>query len=197
MRVLLTGGGTGGHLFPLIAVMRQIKKNNSDAEFLFVGPSVLAKKIIDKEGLLYKFIFAGKIRRYASLANILDFFYTIIGFFQCLWLILIFMPDVIFSKGGYGAISAVVASWLYRVPIIIHESDSVAGLANKLAGRFATRIAISFPETAKFFPSQKTALTGNPVRKEILNGNKNEAKIMRMKNDSTMMVILQKISNNK
>lgn len=176
MRILLTGGGSGGHLFPLIAIARQIKKSAPDAEFLFIGPDTLTMNILNDENIPCQFIFAGKLRRYASFNFIFDFFGFIIGFFQALWHILIFMPDVTFSKGGYGGLSSSIVSWLYRIPLIIHESDSIPGLSNKISSRFAKRISISFAETEKYFPVAKTALMGNPVREEILNGSKNEAK---------------------
>lgn len=176
MKILLTGGGTGGHLFPLIAAVRQIRKSDISAEFLFIGPDSFGQNILQQEKIPYKIIFSGKLRRYPSLRIVLDAFGFILGFFQSLWHVLIFMPDVIFSKGGYGSLPVVLAGWLYKIPILIHESDSIPGLVNSICGRFAKRIGVSFAETINYFSAQKTALVGNPVREEILNGSKEKAK---------------------
>lgn len=176
MKILLTGGGTGGHLFPLIAVIRQIKKLNISAEFLFIGPDAFSRDILQQEQIRCKFILSGKLRRYPSFRSMLDIFGFILGFLQCLWHILIAMPDVVFSKGGYGSLPVVLVSWLYRIPILIHESDSIPGLTNSISARLAKRIGVAFSEAIKYFPASKTALVGNPVRKEILNGSKEMAK---------------------
>jgi len=192
MRILLTGGGSGGHLYPLVAVARQIKKINPDnLKFLFIGPSIFVQKIFQDENIPYKTIFSGKLRRYASLANILDFFSFFVGLAQALWQVLTFMPDVIFSKGGSGALPVVLAGWLYQIPILIHESDSIAGLANRISAYLATRISVSFPEALNFFPAQKTALTGNPVREELINGSKEKAKeIFNLTGDRPILLII-------
>ncbi len=188
MRIVLTGGGTGGHLFPIIAVARGLKNliqqnifqippgEGVNTELMFIGPETIGEEALINEGVVHKKILAGKLRRYASLQNVTDIFKIPIGFFQSLWHLFWFMPNIVFSKGGYGSIPVVLAAWIYRIPVLIHESDAVPGLANKFCAKFSKRIAVSFPEAAKFFPENKTALTGNPVRNELLGGTKEEAK---------------------
>ncbi|MDD2731315.1 MAG: undecaprenyldiphospho-muramoylpentapeptide beta-N-acetylglucosaminyltransferase [Candidatus Portnoybacteria bacterium] len=190
MRIVLTGGGTAGHLFPLIAVARQIKNliaqniwqiplgEGSGAEFAFIGPATLGEETLASEGIACKRILAGKWRRYGSLENLLDVFKLPIGFCQALWHLFWLMPNVIFSKGGFGSVPVVMAAWIFRIPVLVHESDAIPGLANRLTAKMASRIAVSFSETAKFFPAAKTALTGNPVREEIQNGDPAQTRII-------------------
>lgn len=176
-RVVLTGGISGGHTFPLIAVARALKAEFSqDIEFLFVGSRGLFESTaMTEEGIPVKYVLTGKWRRYFSFKNILDIFKIPLGFVQALWHLLFFMPDVVFAKGGAASVSVVLAAWLYRIPIIIHDSDAVAGRANRFLARFARRIAIAYPSAHNYFPAEKTALTGNPVREEILRGNAEQA----------------------
>jgi UDP-N-acetylglucosamine--N-acetylmuramyl-(pentapeptide) pyrophosphoryl-undecaprenol N-acetylglucosamine transferase len=181
MRVVLTGGGTGGHFFPLIAVAEELRimaaaKKIVDVQFLYVGAEVHGLKVFEREDIAYKFIYAGKLRRYASVSNIGDLFRIPIGIIQSFAILFSYYPDVIFSKGGFGAVPVVVAGWLLRIPIFIHESDSVPGLANKWSSKFARRIAVSFPDTIKMFPLKKTAYVGNPVRLSLAKGTKESAK---------------------
>lgn len=181
MRILLTGGGTGGHIFPILAIVSQIKKISQarglkEPEFLFIGPKTKSTLESFKNlGIPCRFILAGKIRRYWSAKNFLDFFKFPIGLVQGLWWIFIWMPDITFGKGGYGSVASVLASWIYRIPIILHESDTVPGLANRILGIFSNCIAVSFPKTKEYFSSKKAILVGNPVRNEILKGSKEEA----------------------
>jgi len=167
MRILFTGGGTGGHIFPIVAVARELKKIDAGAKLYFLGPADF-KNVLEKEGIKAKTILAGKLRRYFSFQILLDLIKAPLGFIQAFWYLFIWMPDAIFSKGGYGSVPAVLIGWLFFIPIIIHESDSAPGLANLLAGKLAKRIAISFSGAGSYFPSQKTALIGNPIRTEIL-----------------------------
>ena len=178
MRIALTGGGTGGHLFPVLAVAREIKKqigDKEDVEFLFLGPDgELEEEIIDKELIPRKKILCGKLRRYMSGLNFLDVFRIPFGFLQSLWHLLVFMPDAVFAKGGFASLPVAAAAWVYRIPILIHESDVVPGLANQLTARVARRVAVSFPGSEKFFPERKVFLSGNPIRAEMVQGNKEE-----------------------
>lgn len=181
MKILFTGGGTGGHIFPLVAVARELKKMNAGQteplEIFYLGPDDdFASRALAQEGIQCEKISAGKMRRYVDFQNFLDIFYVIGGIFQCLWKIWKIMPDAVFSKGGYGSIPVALVSRLYFIPIIIHESDSVPGLANRIGAKFAKKIAVSFSRTLKFFPAQKTALVGHPVRRELLNYEKNQAR---------------------
>lgn len=170
--IILTGGGTGGHIFPLVAVAREIQeKLRDEAEFLFIGPAgKLEKEAMEKEGIASKIILCGKMRRYFSLKNIPDAFRTPIGIIQSLWLMLKFMPDAVFAKGGYASFPVVIAAWLYRIPVLIHESDAIPGSSNRVMASFANRIAYSYPTAEEYFPKMKLFLTGNPIRQEILGG---------------------------
>jgi UDP-N-acetylglucosamine--N-acetylmuramyl-(pentapeptide) pyrophosphoryl-undecaprenol N-acetylglucosamine transferase len=175
MRILLTGGGTGGHTTPLIAVVREIKKISIEKgqpipEFLYLGPNGFSKELLEKENIKTKIVLAGKLRRYFSFLNFLDSIKLPIGVIQAIWHIFVFMPDVVFSKGGYGSVPGVLASRFFHIPVILHESDTIPGIANKFLSGFANRIAISFAMSTKFFPQNKTALTGNPIRENIARG---------------------------
>ncbi|MBI2439412.1 MAG: undecaprenyldiphospho-muramoylpentapeptide beta-N-acetylglucosaminyltransferase [Candidatus Moranbacteria bacterium] len=172
-RVVLTGGVSGGHTFPLIAVARALRSQLPEGiELLFVGShGRFEDDAMGRENIPVKYVLTGKWRRYFSFKNFTDLFRLPLGFAQALWHLFWFMPDVVFSKGGSASVSIVLAAWLYRIPVLIHDSDAVAGRANRFLARFARRIAIAYPSARKFFPELKTALTGNPVRTEILSGN--------------------------
>jgi len=173
MRILFTGGGTGGHIFPIIAVIRQLKKkynqeNNLEIFFLGAPAGVSFSNVLENEGIKTKMILTGKIRRYFSIKNILDFFKMPIGLLQSLWYLYIWMPDVIFNKGGFGSVPVVFAGWLYGIPILTHESDMIPGLSNRFGSKFSKRIAISFDKSGEYFSKNKTALIGNPIREEMV-----------------------------
>lgn len=171
MRIVLTGGGTGGHLTPLVAVAKKIREKVPEAEFLFIGPKgKLEDEIMGRENIPIRNIPVGKLRRYFSLANLIDPFRVLGGIFKSLWLLLFHMPDAVFSKGGYASFPVVVAAWVYRIPVMIHESDSNPGLANSMLGKFADRVAVAYPEAEKYFPAAQVVLTGNPLREDINQG---------------------------
>ncbi len=174
-RILLTGGGTGGHVYPLIAVAEKIKelypKNSlagQNLELYFLGANGLAKQELPKHGVKTKVIITGKLRRYFSVHNLIDFLKMPVGLVQSLWHIFLIMPDVIFSKGGFDSVPVVMVGWLFRIPVIIHESDSIPGLANRISAKFAKKIGLAFKAAFPFFDKQKTALVGNPIRQEIV-----------------------------
>jgi UDP-N-acetylglucosamine--N-acetylmuramyl-(pentapeptide) pyrophosphoryl-undecaprenol N-acetylglucosamine transferase len=175
MKILLTGGGTGGHLIPLLSVVEEIRKRDKNTEFLFVGPKSDFNETLRAAGIEVKEISAGKIRRYFSLENVTDIFKVLIGTDEAFFHILKFKPDVIFSKGGFASFPAVLAASYMQIPIMTHESDTVPGLANKLIGKFASKIFISFPKTRKYFLDSKIIFSGNPIREDILHGDKNYA----------------------
>ncbi len=172
VRIVLTGGVSGGHLFPLVAVTHALReKLRDDVEFLFVGPSgKFGTTTMEEIGVRSKFVLTGKIRRYFSLANLVDPFKVPIGFLQALWHLFWFMPDAVFAKGGSGSVPVVLAAWVYRIPVMLHDSDATAGRANIFLSRFSKRIAIAYPGAKRYFPPDKIALTGNPVRPEVLMG---------------------------
>ncbi|MCB9805644.1 UDP-N-acetylglucosamine--N-acetylmuramyl-(pentapeptide) pyrophosphoryl-undecaprenol N-acetylglucosamine transferase [Candidatus Nomurabacteria bacterium] len=175
MKIVFTGGVTGGHFYPIISIveeMRNITRENKliDPEIYFLAPTPYNKGILFDNGIIYKKVFAGKIRRYASILNFFDLFKTAIGILKALWTVFWIYPDVIVGKGGYGSFPVLVAAKILHIPVIIHESDSKPGKVNAWAGKFAKKIAISYPEAAQYFPKNKQdviALTGCPVRTEI------------------------------
>lgn len=197
MKILFTGGGTGGHIFPIIAIVRELKKTLPEKELnlYYIGPKDdFAFMLFSQEGVKTKRILAGKIRRYLGIKsfflNILDIFKTLIGIFQAFFYIFFLNPDLIFSKGGYGSLPSVIAGTLLRVPIFLHESDIVPGLANKIVGKFAIEIFASFERT-EFFPLSKMIVVGNPIRKELLNGSKERAKeIFGIQGEKKVILIL-------
>lgn len=174
MRILLTSGGTGGHIYATVAIARTLKKisesQNYSMEMLFVGPDKFTE-------VKSKKIFAGKIRRYFSLDNIVDIFKIFIGFWQSFWFVFWFMPDVIFGKGGYGSFSVILVGLLFNIPTIIHESDSVPGLTNRIFSPLVKRITFSFSVSEKYFSPKKRLFSGHPIRKEVLAAKKEEVKM--------------------
>jgi len=173
MRIILTGGGTGGHFYPLIAVADAlyeksgIEKLLKDPDIYYLAPNPYDADALSAYDIKYKSISAGKSRPGLSFVNVFDWFRTGWGIIKAIWTVYVIYPDVIFSKGGYVSFPVLVAGRLLRIPIIIHESDSVPGRVNKWAGKFAQRIAVSFPQAASFFEKDKVAFTGNPIRSEI------------------------------
>lgn len=172
IRIVLTGGLSGGHTFPLIAIARAIRaRAGMPADFLYIGSrGQFEENAMTAEGIPARYVLSGKIRRYFSLQNLVDPFKVPIGFLQSLWHLFRYMPDAVFAKGGSVSIPVCLAAWALRIPIVIHDSDAVAGRANILLARFASRVAVAYPSAQEFFPTRKTALTGNPVRAEILSG---------------------------
>ncbi|MCP6719377.1 MAG: UDP-N-acetylglucosamine--N-acetylmuramyl-(pentapeptide) pyrophosphoryl-undecaprenol N-acetylglucosamine transferase [Patescibacteria group bacterium] len=185
MKILFTGGGTGGHVFPIIAIVREIRKLSSkeNLEFFYSGPKDdFGKILLSQENIEIKHILAGKIRRYIDaksfLQNLVDILFKMpIGFLQAFFHIFFLAPDLIFSKGGFGSIPTVIASWLLGTPIFLHESDATPGIANRILSKFSLEIFISFRKTP-YFPEGKMISTGNPIRRELLEGSKEKAKIL-------------------
>jgi len=174
IRIVLTGGGTGGHIFPLVSVAKKIREKESAIELLYIGSdNDLERRVMSENGIPTKYVMSGKMRRYSSLANFSDLFKIPIGIIQSLWHLLWYMPDVVFSKGGYVSVPVAFAAWVYSIPILTHESDSVPGVANRVIGSMSDRIAISYPSTRRYFSEKKVFLTGNPVRDDIDKGDKN------------------------
>lgn len=172
MKILFTGGGSGGHFYPLMAVAEEInniikQEKLLPAEMFYMSDSPHDPDILLENNIQFIKIPAGKARRYFSLLNIFDFFKTISGILSAMVKVFRIYPDVIFSKGAYASFPVLVAAKFFKIPVIIHESDSIPGRTNKWAGKFAKKIAVSYPEAADFFDAKKVAVTGNPVRKSI------------------------------
>ncbi|HEY4517633.1 MAG TPA: undecaprenyldiphospho-muramoylpentapeptide beta-N-acetylglucosaminyltransferase [Candidatus Paceibacterota bacterium] len=194
MKILFTGGGSGGHFYPIIAVAEEINRLIEERHLLkaslyYLGPSSYDERALFENNIEFRASPAGKLRRYFSLLNITDLFKTSFGVLKALFEVWSIYPDVIFSKGGYASFPTVLAAKLLKIPLIIHESDSVPGKVNAWAGKFARRIAISYPEAASYFPSEKTALVGNPVRR-MLQTTAHEGAYEFLKLSTTLPVIL-------
>ncbi len=175
MRIVFTGGGTGGHFYPIIAIAEAIQDIAREQylvqpKLYYIAPQPFDERALFENNITFLKSPAGKWRRYASLHNLIDPFYTALGFLWSLIQLIRLYPDVVISKGGYASVPTVLAARLIRIPIIIHESDSKPGRANLLAARAAVRIATSFESAAQYFPESvrsKVARTGTPVRKAL------------------------------
>ena len=167
-RILLTGGGTGGHIYPLLAVADEIKRmTQGGVELLYLGiKHILNEEFVRRDIRVHR-ITSSKLRRYFALANFIDVPKFFFGFFQALFRLYFLMPDVVFSKGGPGALAVVLAARFYFIPVMIHESDSVPGLTNKISAIFSKRIFIAFKTAVSYFKISKTVLVGNPIRHEL------------------------------
>src|SRR6185369_10105404 len=172
MKILFTGGGTGGHFYPIIAVAESISDKVKEKRLLkpqlfYMAPTRYNPRALFDHEIEFVYVPAGKMRRYFSLLNFTDMFKTFFGVLTAIVKVYSIYPDVVFGKGGYASFPALFAAKLLRIPVVIHESDSAPGRVNRWAGKFARRIAISYPSAAEYFDKSKVALTGNPVRKEI------------------------------
>lgn len=173
-RIILTGGGTAGHVTPNIALIPGLKKSGFDIHYIGSYQGI-ERELIEQCDIPYHGISSGKLRRYFSIKNFTDPFRVLKGFHEANKLIRSLKPDVIFSKGGFVAVPVVHAGKRNKVPCLIHESDMTPGLANKLSFSSAAKICCSFPETVAHLPAEKAVLTGLPIREELLSGNKTAA----------------------
>ena len=194
MKIVLTGGGTGGHFYPLIAIAEEInsiaeKEKIIDLKLYYVADKPYDKQALFNNGITFVPVLAGKLRTYSSIKNFFDMIKAFFGAIFGVFTIYSIMPDVIISKGGYASFPAVFAAKILRIPLIVHESDSAPGRLNSWTAKFANRIAVSFAEAGEKFPKEKVAWTGQPVRKEIMHGEKDGAYEF-FNFDSTIPVIL-------
>ena len=172
MRILFTGGGSGGHFYPIVSVAEELnslakEKRLLELELFYMSPTPYNPGVLFENGIIYKKNSAGKLRHYFSLLNFFDLFKTGWGILVSLYQVYRLYPDVIFGKGGYASFPVLVAARLWRIPAVIHESDTVPGRVNLWAGQFAEIIAVSYKEAAKYFPAGRVAYTGQPVRKDV------------------------------
>lgn len=170
-RIILTGGGTAGHVTPNIALIPKLRELGFDIQYIGSYQGI-EKELIEPFDIPYHGISSGKLRRYFSLQNFTDPFRVLKGLGEAKKLIKELQPDIIFSKGGFVSVPVVIAGKQNKVPVIIHESDMTPGLANKLAIPSATKVCCNFPETLEHLPKEKAILTGSPIRQELLSGNK-------------------------
>ena len=173
-RIVLTGGGTAGHVTPNMALVPALKAAGYDIHYIGSYDGI-ERKLIEEMQIPYYGISSGKLRRYFDIKNFSDPFRVIKGCQEANRLMKTLKPDVVFSKGGFVSVPVVLAAKRRHVPCIIHESDMTPGLANKLAIPCASKVCCNFPETIKHLPDGKAVLTGSPIRKELFEGDKSEA----------------------
>ena len=173
MKIIFTGGGSGGHVMPALSL---IDKLNNDNDILYVGSkNSIEQQQCERRNIEFRKISTGKLRRYLSLKNLTDIFRVLKGIFDAGKIIRKFKPNVIVSTGGFVSVPVVIAGHFAHVPILIHEQTIDAGLANKIAAKFATKIAVTFSESKKYFPVAKTVQTGIPLRDVIFTGRRDSA----------------------
>lgn len=184
MKILFTGGGSGGHFYPIIAVAQAVLDYSKEHKLLppelyYMAPTKYNPRALFDNDITFVQVPAGKIRRYFSLLNVTDIFKTLYGILSALSQMFSIYPDVVFGKGGYASFPALLAARLLKIPVIIHESDNEPGRVNRWASKFAKKIAISYPDSAQYFTSKKDlkdgvinsdkiALTGCPIRRDII-----------------------------
>ncbi len=194
MKIVFTGGGSGGHFYPIIAVAEAVHKVVDREKILalelyYYSDAPYDKEALFENGIRFREISAGKRRLYSSAQNFFDLFKTGFGVLQALGSLFFLYPDVVFSKGGYASFPVLVAARILGIPVVIHESDTVPGRVNKWAGGFAKEIAVSYDEAAGYFPKARVALTGQPIREDILE-KKSEGAFEYLKLDPTVPTIL-------
>ena len=173
MKILFTGGGSGGHFYPIIAVAEALgdlvrDRKLLEPDLIYAASDPYDREMLIANGIRFVPTSAGKMRNYFSILNFFDYFKTAWGVLRSVLRVFFLYPDVVFGKGGYASFPTLLAAKLFKIPVIIHESDATPGRVNKWAGAFAKKIAVSFPEAAHYFPKEKVAFTGNPIRKAVL-----------------------------
>ena len=188
-RIVLTGGGTAGHVTPNLAILPLLRQEGW--EVLYIGSeNGIEKKLIEAEGVPDYSIPTGKLRRYLSRQNITDMFRVVKGVSEATKLLKKLKPDLVFSKGGFVAVPVVLGAKKNKIPVIIHESDITPGLANKIAMPFAKTVCTTFPETLKYVPKEKGIHTGTPIRAELFTGDRQKG-LEACGFDGTKPVLLQ------
>src|SRR3989344_2194232 len=172
MRILFTGGGSVGHFYPIVSIAEELnnlakEKRLLELELFYMSPTPYNPGVLYEHGIIYKKNSAGKLRNYFSILNFFDLFKTGWGVLVSLITVYRLYPDVVFGKGGYASFPALLAARILHIPVVIHESDTVPGRVNMWAGKWAYRVAVSYADAAKYFPKDKIALTGQPVRKDV------------------------------
>lgn len=170
-KIILTGGGTAGHVTPNLALLPSLKELGYEIHYIGTYNGI-ERKLVEGAGIPYDGISSGKLRRYFDLKNFSDPFRVIKGYMEARSLMKKYKPDVVFSKGGFVAVPVVLAAKHYKIPTIIHESDMTPGLANKICIPSAAKVCCNFPETLQYLPKEKAVLTGSPIRRELLEGDR-------------------------
>ena len=202
MRILLVGGGSGGPVSPLLAIAEEVKKSHSKAKFLLVGTKTGPEGLMARNaGIPFEYIEAGKLRRYLSLKNLAAPVQAVIGFYQAFKILKSFKPDCVFGTGSFVQVPVVWAAWILKIPVVLHQQDVVAGLANKLCQFQASKITVTFEASLRGFSEsvgffykkrkEKIILTGNPFREELKEIKKEDAlNFFHLKKDLPVLLIL-------
>lgn len=170
-KIVLTGGGTAGHVTPHLALLARLQAEGYQVDYIGTAEGIERGMMADQAGVRYHAISSGKLRRYFSWRNLSDPFRVLAGFFQSCRILGQVKPDLVFSKGGFVAVPVVAAAWLRRIPVLAHESDITPGLANRISAVFAKQVATTFPECAKAL-GKKGVHTGTPMRPELFTGSR-------------------------
>lgn len=193
MRILFVGGGSGGHFYPLMAIAEELREQdatrNTKIDLYYMGPSVFNQSDLEKYNIKFVYCPAGKQRQYRSILNYIDIFKIFYGTWVAFWKLFIIYPDVVMSKGGYTSVPIVLAAAILRIPIVIHESDAVPGKANKFAARFAKYIGVAHADVVTFFPKNKVALVGMPIRKTFFTKFENPHQVVGVPNDRPIILV--------
>ena len=190
-RIVLTGGGTAGHVTPNIALIPELLKEGWDIHYIGTKNGIERELIAREKSVTYHSVQSGKLRRYMDIKNFTDPFKVIYGVGQAVNLIRKIKPQIIFSKGGFVSVPVVMGGWVNRVPIVIHESDITPGLANKICYPFARKVCTTFPETAQGLKGDKWVHTGTPIRKDLLKGDPEEGRrICGFKPDRPVLMVM-------
>lgn len=188
--IVLTGGGTAGHVTPNIAMIPRLKELGYKISYIGSYEGI-EKKLIEDLGIPYYGISSGKLRRYFDVKNFTDPFRVMKGFMEAKKLMKELKPDVVFSKGGFVTVPVVIAASRKKIPTFIHESDMTPGLANKICIPFATKVCCNFPETVSQLPADKAVLTGTPIRQELLTGSREKGlKFIGFSSDKPVILII-------
>jgi len=195
MKIVFTGGGTGGHFTPIIAVAQRVNQIMDHekivgAKLYYFSDNPYDKEMLFENGLIYEEIKSGKMRLYFSMKNFFDLFKVFFGVINAVIKLFNIYPDVVFGKGGYASFPTLLAARILGIPVVIHESDSAPGRVNLWAGKFAKRIAVSYKEAGAYFPPKNVAWTGQPVRAEIEQAGTREDGMKFFKLESELPIIL-------
>lgn len=189
-KIILTGGGTAGHVIPNIAIIPKLR--DVGYEIIYIGSNDgIERKLIENENIKYYGISTGKLRRYFDFNNFKDPFKIIKGIFEASRILKLEKPDIVFSKGGFVSVPVILSSYRHNIPVISHESDVTPGLANRISMPFIKKICITFPETKKFIDNKKLEFTGTPIRRELLLGSETKGRdICKFKNDKPVILVM-------
>ncbi len=196
MKILFTGGGSGGHFYPIIAVAEALNDLTREQKILepklyYAAPDPYDRELLIANNITFVPTAAGKVRHYFSILNFFDFFKTGWGIIRSVFRIFFLYPDIVFGSGGYASFPTLLAAKIFRIPVLIYATDTVPSRVNRWAGKFAVKIAVSFPEAAEYFPKEKVAFTGNPVRKAAMMPAREGAhEFLKLKHELPILLVL-------